>query len=91
MPKRYGSEFGSSHSSLDLHGLRIKEAKDAVDSFLLEQVNAGNGLVKVIHGWGTGKMQREMQKYLQAHRDVKAVRPAPNPNEAAFLVELNLF
>jgi dsDNA-specific endonuclease/ATPase MutS2 len=80
---------GGRTPELDLHGMNVERAKDEIDRFLIEQINAGNSLVKIVHGWGTGKLQREIGEYLKTHSDVKKIHPPLNTNEAAFLLELN--
>ncbi len=83
-------EFGGKNPELDLHGMSVDQAKSEIDSFLIEQINAGNGLVKIIHGWGTGKLQKQIGEYLRTHEDVKQLHPTANPGQPYFLVEIKL-
>ena len=53
-------------SSLDLRGMRVEEALEAVESYLKGVSDSGLPKVYLIHGKGTGALQRAVTEYLRA-------------------------
>lgn len=60
-----------SRYELDLHGMRVEEAIEAVDQFLDQAVVNGLTLIKIIHGHGGGRVRSALREYLSAHPRVK--------------------
>lgn len=63
-----------SRSELDVRGKRFVEAEPLVERWIDEAVLAGNSLLRLIHGKGTGMLGRGLQEYLRAHPSVSSVR-----------------
>jgi DNA-nicking Smr family endonuclease len=54
-----------SKTEIDLHGMRVAEAKLHVDDFLKDCYKTNERVVWIIHGKGTGVLSEEMQKFLK--------------------------
>ncbi len=61
----------SAPASVDLHGLTVEEAIRKLESWLNQAILAGLWKLKVIHGLGTGKVQRAVHTYLTGVKAVK--------------------
>jgi DNA mismatch repair protein MutS2 len=61
-------------TTIDLHGLTVDEAVRKLESWLNECIIAGHGAVKVVHGLGSGKVQRAAHETLQRYSAVRAFR-----------------
>ncbi len=63
---------GFAHSGkipeIDLHGLTVAEASPILESFLNEQFMAGEGVVKVICGIGTGRLMLGIKEVLELYK-----------------------
>ena len=63
---------GFAHSGkipeIDLHGLTVAEASPLLESFLNEQFMAGEGVVKVICGIGTGRLMLGIKEVLELYK-----------------------
>lgn len=57
--------------SLDLHGLTVDEAIRTVDSWLDAVILSDLSHVKIVHGLGTGRVQRAVHERLQTFKAVK--------------------
>lgn len=57
--------------SLDLHGLTVDEAIRKLDTWLDSVILSDLTHVKVVHGLGTGRVQRAVHERLQAFKAVK--------------------
>lgn len=58
-------------SSLDLHGMRVDDALRKLDQWLDDVILSELSFVKVVHGFGTGRVQEAVHKHLAT---LKAVR-----------------
>lgn len=58
-------------ASLDLHGLTVDEAIRKLDTWLDAVILSDLSHVKVVHGLGTGRVQRAVHDRLQAFKAVK--------------------
>lgn len=65
---------GSVSSSLDLHGLTVLEAVSRLEVWLNDAIVAGLQQVKVIHGLGSGRVQRGVHEALGRYPAVRAFR-----------------
>jgi len=80
-----GRDTGSSASSsdvtppisaeLNLVGQRVDEALDESDRFLDRALLEGKEAVRIIHGFGTGKLRKAIREHLRTHPAVKSWRP----------------
>ncbi|HEY3314276.1 MAG TPA: endonuclease MutS2 [Bacillota bacterium] len=61
-------------NELDLRGLTVEEAIEAVDKYLDDVSLAGLKKVFVIHGKGTGALRQAVGSHLRSHPAVKAAR-----------------
>ncbi|UCD38740.1 MAG: Smr/MutS family protein, partial [Fidelibacterota bacterium] len=59
---------------LDLRGQRGDEAVAAVDRFLDRAILAGLSGVEIIHGKGTGALQKRVREFLEGHPHVQTFR-----------------
>jgi DNA mismatch repair protein MutS2 len=75
---------------LPLIGQRVDDALIKLESFLDQAILAGQREVRIIHGIGTGTLQRAVREFLGRHPQVTSFRPG-EPNEGrdgATIVEL---
>jgi len=77
----FAAEIGADVPTLDLHGYSRREAEDAVDQFLDRQFFAGEKVVKIIHGRGTGALRATVQSMLGTHAHVKTYRESDQPHQ----------
>lgn len=56
---------GRVKSSIDIHGMRVQEAYDALDAELESLSMAGAEQVRIFHGIGTGTLMRAVHEYLE--------------------------
>lgn len=59
---------------IDLRGMTLDEAMDALDKYLDDAFLTNIKQVRVIHGKGTGALRAGLTPYLQKHRLVKKIR-----------------
>jgi len=70
-------------ASLDLHGMRVTEARTAFSRFLEQNLQAGRRCVRIIHGKGRGSggqqpvLKQKTNQWLQQHEGVLAFCTAP--------------
>ena len=77
------------NTELDLHGMRVEEALDRIDSFLNDATLAGLSSVRIMHGVGTGALRNASREYLSHHPLVKSVRRDESvTSDSATVVEL---
>ena len=58
-----------------LLGMTVEEALEAVDRFLDEACLAGCDQVRLIHGYGTGRLRQAVRQHVRSHRQVDSSRP----------------
>ncbi|WP_148223900.1 endonuclease MutS2 [Spirochaeta thermophila] len=68
---------------LDVRGIRLEEARRVVEEWLDRAVLAGMREVSVVHGTGTGVLQKGVQDLLRAHPHVERFQFAP-PEQGGF-------
>ncbi|MBU1107144.1 MAG: Smr/MutS family protein, partial [Candidatus Riflebacteria bacterium] len=76
--KPSGSVYASRpliRSDIDLRGMRVEEALDAIDTYLKVSSETDLGRVFLIHGKGTGALQKAITEYLKASPWKKKFRP----------------
>jgi len=75
---------------IDLRGQRVDDALHELDRYLDEAAMASLPWVRVIHGKGTGKLRREVRRYLDTHPLVSSheVAPLNEGGEGATVVRL---
>jgi len=52
------------YSTLDLHGLRVEEALERIESFISTAIVEQRRGVEIVHGLGTGRLQQALHSYL---------------------------
>ena len=62
-------------TELDLRGMRVEEALDELDSYLKMVSDTDAAQVFIIHGKGTGALQKAVENYLKSSRWKKKFRP----------------
>lgn len=61
-------------AELNLLGLTVQEATLEIDAFLDSAVLSGLKEVKIIHGFGSGRLKKGVQEYLRTHPHVAGYR-----------------
>jgi DNA mismatch repair protein MutS2 len=60
--------------SVDLHGLTVDQAVRKLEAWLNQAIVAGYNQVQVVHGLGSGKVQRAVHDVLSNYQAVRAFR-----------------
>lgn len=68
---------GSAHGTFEVNvvGLRVHEAIDRVDKALDDAVVASRSDVRIVHGFGEGKLRKAVAELLDGHPHVSSFRP----------------
>lgn len=61
-------------TELDVRGMRVDEAIQAVTYFIDDAVQFSSGRVRILHGTGTGALREAIRQYLNTVSDVKSYR-----------------
>lgn len=64
----------SVRSEIDLRGMTVEEANQALDKYLDNAVLSGINQIYIIHGKGTGVLRAGIQDFLKGHPHVRAFR-----------------
>lgn len=72
----FAAELGGRAPEVDLHGMDAVEASEVVDRFLHLQFMAGERVVKIVHGRGSGKLRETVHRLLKTHSLVEYYRDA---------------
>ena len=67
------NELSSFNPEIDLHGMHVSEALEAVDRWIDKALLLGHRHLRIIHGKGKGILRREIRAHLQACNQVKKV------------------
>lgn len=70
-------------TELDLRGYRYEEAVGELDQYIDQAVLSNYEQVYIIHGKGTGALQKAVQNHLKKHKSVKSYRGGM-PSEGGF-------
>ncbi|MHB7919084.1 endonuclease MutS2 [Staphylococcus hominis] len=70
-------------TELDLRGYRYEEAVGALDQYIDQAVLSNYEQVYIIHGKGTGALQKAVQNHLKKHKSVQSFRGGM-PSEGGF-------
>jgi DNA mismatch repair protein MutS2 len=62
-------------AEINLIGQRVDDAIDESDKFLDRALLEGKQAVRIIHGFGTGKLRQALREHLRKHPAVKSWRP----------------
>lgn len=78
---------------LDVHGMRVEDMLVRVEKYMDDALLGGLHRVRIVHGFGSGKLQRAVWRYLKTHPEVESFDFAP-PREGgggATVVRLRTF
>ncbi len=71
---------------VNLHGYRVDEALNVIDSLLDDAALEGMTSLKIVHGKGTGALRRAIREYLTGHPLVANTTPGEGGNAAGVTV-----
>ena len=71
---------------VNLHGYRVDEALNVIDSLLDDAALEGMSSLKIVHGKGTGALRRAIREYLSGHPLVATTEPGEGGNAAGVTV-----
>lgn len=71
----FGAELGEPFET-DLHAMDVLDAKHSVEQLLNEAFMAGERVVKIVHGRGTGKLREAVHAHLKGNPLVEYYRDA---------------
>ena len=71
---------------VNLHGYRVDEALNVIDSLLDDAALEGMTSLKIVHGKGTGALRRAIREYLAGHPLVQTTEPGEGGNAAGVTV-----
>ncbi len=74
------------YPELNLIGMRVEEAEEAMERFLSHAALTGLRQVVMVHGHGTGRLRRGVRAYLKGHALVRSF--APGDRDATTVVEV---
>lgn len=66
--------LGSTSSEVNLIGLRVEEAIERLDSFINQSVLARLPEVRVVHGFGTGRLRNGIHAWLRQQKLIRSYR-----------------
>ncbi len=75
------AELSRDTPTLDLHGQTAEQAQNSIDQFLYAQFIADKRTVKIVHGKGTGVLQKTTNEFLASHQLVLNWRTSSKPGE----------
>ncbi len=67
-------------SSIDLHGMTVVQSREALVAHIDAALRAGDDLVEVVHGIGTGRVRATVLDLLRQIPSVRRVQPHPTNN-----------
>ena len=71
---------------VNLHGYRVDEALNVIDSLLDDAALEGMTSLKIVHGKGTGALRQAIREYLTGHPLVNAIEPGEGGSAAGVTV-----
>ncbi|MGZ3693683.1 MAG: Smr/MutS family protein [Bdellovibrionota bacterium] len=76
--------------TLDLHGVFVDDVFDRIDQFLRREEAKGTVCVRILHGKGTGKVEKKAREYcgLSGHQPKADKDPQGRQNPGSFLLYL---
>lgn len=74
IPKRNTAQRRTFKASIDLHGLTVDQASRALEDWINQMIIADVKQGKVIHGLGSGKVQKASHETLSRYSAVRAFR-----------------
>ena len=80
------AELSRDTPTLDLHGQAVEQAQNSIDQFIYKQFMAGKRTVKIMHGKGTGVLQKTTSEFLASHPLVLNWRISSKPGEEGAVI-----
>ena len=77
-PEPQTPETHGAPASIDLHGMTVADATDALDAFLNDAILAGHTEVRIIHGRSGGRLKAAVHARLRALPSIRAFRVDPS-------------
>ena len=71
---------------VNLHGYRVDEALNVIDSLLDDAALEGMTSLKIVHGKGTGALRQAIREYLNGHPLVNTIEPGEGGSAAGVTV-----
>ena len=68
-------ESGDVPLELNLVGVRIEPALEQLDRYLDQALLSSRRQVRVVHGFGSGRLRKAVREYLEPHPAVREFRP----------------
>jgi len=78
LSKISGFDIPATLPQIDLRGMRVDAALEAVDKFLDEALLAGWNEVRLLHGKGTGALRQSITDFLKRHPQTQRFHDAPH-------------
>lgn len=90
----WASELGNSAPTLDLHDPKMNAqlAELKIQNFIQTQFMQGRQVIRIIHGFGTGALEKVTRRVLEKEKDrgiVLGFRPASHASQAAMYAVLS--
>lgn len=86
-PAPVPTDMGRLGSSIDLHGMTVVQAREALVAHIDAALRRGEDVVEVVHGIGTGRVRTAVVGVLKQISSVRRVQPHPT-NRGVTLVHL---
>jgi DNA mismatch repair protein MutS2 len=64
------------YPEIDLHGMFADEALDSLDRAIRQALDSGHVKLRIVHGKGTGVLNREIREFLKYHPKVRTYQYA---------------
>lgn len=84
------AEIDPSIPAVDVHGMRLEEAKYAIDFFIDRLVREKSRIGKIIHGKGEEILARILPKYIEKHEFVESTHMPGGTYETGAVIYVSI-
>lgn len=84
------AEIDPSVPALDVHGMRVNEARHEVDFFIDKLFREKIRIGKIIHGKGEDILSRDLPRFLKEHAQVECVHTPAGTYETGAVIYVSL-